>query len=112
MKMGVKKESIVGIVADKSLEMVLGILGVLKAGGAFLPIDPGYPSERIKYMIEDSGSDILLVQNSQADNIPFDGKVIDLTDSSLYSGDRHNLPLMSSAEHLAYVIYTSGTTGK
>ncbi|WP_269903035.1 non-ribosomal peptide synthetase [Bacillus velezensis] len=112
MKMGVKKESIVGIVADKSLEMVLGILGVLKAGGAFLPIDPGYPSERIKYMIEDSGSDILLVQNSQADNIPFDGKVIDLTDSSLYTGDRHNLPMMSSAEHLAYVIYTSGTTGK
>ncbi|WP_274542371.1 amino acid adenylation domain-containing protein [Bacillus velezensis] len=111
MKMGVKKESIVGIVADKSLEMVLGILGVLKAGGAFLPIDPGYPSERIKYMIEDSGSDILLVQN-QADNIPFDGKVIDLTDSSLYTGDRHNLPMMSSAEHLAYVIYTSGTTGK
>lgn len=57
---GVKRNTIVGIKIERSLEMVIGMLGILKAGGAYLPIDPGYPKERIEYLIKDSGIEILL----------------------------------------------------
>ncbi|WP_044358113.1 amino acid adenylation domain-containing protein, partial [Paenibacillus sp. E194] len=61
-RQGVQPDGIVGLMAERSLEMIVGILGVLKAGGAFLPIDPEHPEERIRYMLEDSGASLLLVQ--------------------------------------------------
>ncbi|MED2926253.1 amino acid adenylation domain-containing protein, partial [Bacillus thuringiensis] len=112
IKNGVKKESIVGILAEKSIEMIIGLMAILKAGGAFLPIDPQYPNRRINYMLEDSGSEILLVQNRRMNEIDFDGSIINLDNSSLYVEEQRNLGLVNREDNLAYVIYTSGTTGR
>lgn len=109
---GVKADTIVGMIVDRSLEMLIGIMGILKAGGAYLPISPGYPDDRIKYMLEDSKTTILLTQKSILHTINFDGTVIDLEDRQLYQGDNTDLKIISSSKSLAYVIYTSGSTGK
>ncbi|MGN4771119.1 amino acid adenylation domain-containing protein [Bacillus cereus group sp. MYBK216-2] len=111
IKNGVKKESIVGVLAEKSLEMIVGILGILKAGGAYLPIDPEYPNDRISYMLGDSGASILLVKDQLAKDIKYSGKVINLKNYSLYEQEKSNLMNSNQPHQLAYVIYTSGTTG-
>ena len=67
-KKGVKPDSIVGLLVERSLEMIIGIFGILKAGGAYLPIDPSYPQDRIEYMLQDSGTQVLLIDNEQIDN--------------------------------------------
>ncbi|MCB2298643.1 non-ribosomal peptide synthetase [Clostridium tagluense] len=109
---GVKPDSIVGIMVERSLEMMVGIMGILKAGGAYLPIDPGYPQDRIEYMLEDSNAKILLTQNHFMNKIRFDGRIVDLANKELYEGDKNNLEKVNSSSNLAYVIYTSGSTGK
>ena len=68
---GVKEDTIVGIIADRSLEMVIGILAILKAGGGYLPIDPSYPEERIIHMLEDSQASFLLVTNNILEKLSF-----------------------------------------
>ncbi|WP_147355971.1 non-ribosomal peptide synthetase [Cohnella faecalis] len=83
---GVGADRIVGILAERSLEMIVGILGILKAGGAYLPIDPDYPAERIGYMLEDSGADILLTQKRlEAQTMGFAGEVLHVDDERLYA---------------------------
>ncbi|RIE04952.1 hypothetical protein D3H35_03175 [Cohnella faecalis] len=110
---GVGADRIVGILAERSLEMIVGILGILKAGGAYLPIDPDYPAERIGYMLEDSGADILLTQKRlEAQTMGFAGEVLHVDDERLYALDDTNLEHTGSSKDLAYVIYTSGSTGK
>ncbi|MBA9085510.1 amino acid adenylation domain-containing protein/non-ribosomal peptide synthase protein (TIGR01720 family) [Fontibacillus solani] len=109
---GVGAGQFVGILADRSPEMIAGILGVLKAGAAYVPIDPEYPQERISYMLQDSRAKVLLVQNQWKDYAVFDGKKIELGDTAQYSDDASNLEPVSKANDLVYVIYTSGTTGK
>ncbi|MGB8452386.1 MAG: amino acid adenylation domain-containing protein, partial [Anaerocolumna sp.] len=109
---GVKRDDIIAIMTERSFEMIIGMLGILKAGGAYLTIDPGYPSERIKYMLEDSASGILLTQKHLKDKAVFEGEVIQLDDSRSYKGQGENLENRSDPEDLAYIIYTSGSTGK
>ena len=109
---GVGPNSIVGIMTEGSLEMIVGIIGVLKAGGAYLPIDPEYPQDRIEYMLQDSNAQILLTQNHLLDKVRFQGIVIDVEDQLLYEGDKDNVTKINKANDLAYVIYTSGSTGK
>ncbi|WP_312578100.1 condensation domain-containing protein, partial [Clostridium sp.] len=109
---GVKVDSIVGVMVERSLEMIVGIMGILKAGGAYLPIDPGYPKERIEYMLKDSKSKILLSKNALVESIEFHGEFIDLFDENLFKNDSSKLEQLSKSSNLAYVIYTSGTTGK
>lgn len=109
---GVQTDSIVGIMVERSLDLVIGMLGILKAGGAYLPIDPGYPQERIEYMLEDSQTEILLVQNHLQARFDFVGKKIDLLDEQIYSGDLTELNNVNTTHDLVYVIYTSGSTGK
>ncbi|WP_413004018.1 amino acid adenylation domain-containing protein [Paenibacillus sp. 1P03SA] len=109
---GVQPDQLVGLMAGRSLEMVVGILAVLKSGGAYVPIDPEYPEERIRYLLEDSGAKLLLTQRRLLDRVPFEGTVLPLDDESSYSADNTNPEPVSGPNHLAYVIYTSGTTGK
>jgi tyrocidine synthetase-3 len=109
---GVKNSSIVGMMVERSPEMIIAIMGILKAGGAYMPIDPEYPAERISYMVEDSGTRILITHKHLADVIAFNGDIIDVNDPELYQGDVTNVAKESTSQDLAYVIYTSGSTGK
>ncbi len=114
---GVARDEIIGIMVERSIDMVIGILSVLKAGGAYMPIDPDYPVERIRYMLDDSNTKILLtnedhIQKHFTDRIEYSGRVINLKDSNAYTGDGHNLENINSPEDLVYVMYTSGSTGK
>ncbi|PEU19242.1 MULTISPECIES: non-ribosomal peptide synthetase [unclassified Bacillus (in: firmicutes)] len=114
---GVRPNKIVGVLAERSLEMVVGLLAVLKAGGAYLAIDPEYPEERIKYMLEDSQTRLLLTQSYLVNNVSTalnTGLIesIDLQSDHVYKGSGENLDLVNTSSDLAYVIYTSGSTGK
>ncbi|MGE5630186.1 MAG: non-ribosomal peptide synthetase, partial [Caulobacteraceae bacterium] len=109
---GVKADSIVGIMAERSLEMMIGIVGILKAGGAYLPIESDYPRDRIKYMLEDSKANILLTGKKFDGEMPCEVNIINLNDEKSYNGNKGNLEKISGTENLAYIIYTSGTTGK
>lgn len=112
-KKGVQADSIIGILVNRSLEMLIGILGVLKAGGAYIPVDPAYPEERIKYMLEDSRAMILLTHGveSNVNKLDFSGEMIDFK-KSLNDGNKTKMEDIVTPNNLAYVIYTSGSTGK
>jgi hypothetical protein len=105
--LGVREETLVAICADRSLDLLVGILGVLKAGAAYVPLDPEYPRERISYMLEDTKAPIVLTHSEIADRLPSSGQKVILLDrmsdvaSSWASSrlDRRVLP-----EQLAYVI--------
>nr|ASA76632.1 polyketide synthase non-ribosomal peptide synthetase hybrid [Pyxidicoccus sp. MCy9557] len=109
---GVGPDSIVAVLAERSLELIVGLFGILKAGGAYLPIDPRYPAERIQYMLEDSRAQVLLVTDRQWVPAAFQGRVVDLKDAGSYAGDGANLARRAGPTSLAYVIYTSGSTGR
>ena len=109
---GVKVDDIVGIMVERSFQMIIGILGVLKSGGAYLPIDPDYPKERIKFILDDSGAEVLLMQSWQSVQVEFGGEQINLDESKLYKGEVGALETVNTPSDLAYVMYTSGTTGK
>ena len=111
-KKGIKEESIVGIMVERSFDMIAGIFGVLKAGGAYLPIDPDYPGERIKYMLNDSGADILLTKNRFIHYVNFEKESVYLDDENISEVDTSNTDVANTSENLAYVVYTSGSTGE
>ncbi|MCU0285930.1 MAG: amino acid adenylation domain-containing protein, partial [Acidobacteria bacterium] len=113
---GVLPDTIVGIMIERSIEMIIGILGILKSGGAYLPIDPDYPQERIDYMLKDSGAALLAVANDQegekvrrweGENVLLES----IDHSSNYSLLQHSAFSIQQSKNLAYIIYTSGTTG-
>jgi tyrocidine synthetase-3 len=109
---GVRSDDIVAIIAERSLEMLIGILSIIKAGGAYLPIDPEYPEDRIKYICEDSKANIILTQNKFMEKVLLFGQTIDLEDAAVYSDNAENLEIINTSKDLAYVIYTSGSTGQ
>ncbi|PNQ83149.1 non-ribosomal peptide synthetase, partial [Paenibacillus polymyxa] len=109
---GVCRDQIVGIMMERSLEMIIGIYTVLKAGGAYLPIDPSFPRERIEYMLTDSGTKILLTRGRKDDAIPKQIQQLDLEEELSDDGDKSNLEPINHPTDLAYVIYTSGSTGR
>ncbi|MBT2336868.1 AMP-binding protein, partial [Variovorax paradoxus] len=112
--LGVGPEVLVGIAMERSVEMVMAILGVLKAGGAYVPMDPEYPAERLAYMVQDSGIELLLTQRSLVDCVP-DCRALTVleVDATDLGGEPDSDPQVAlHGENLAYVIYTSGSTGK
>ncbi|OMF83967.1 non-ribosomal peptide synthetase [Paenibacillus sp. FSL R7-0273] len=106
---GVGPDRIVAVMAERSLELMVGLYGILKSGGAYLPIDPALPAERIRYMLEDSGAAVLLMEPG-LDACGFEGTVVELTPGGQTQSGA-NPPLEPDSRGLAYVIYTSGTTG-
>ncbi|NVD98021.1 non-ribosomal peptide synthetase [Massilia sp. BJB1822] len=113
--LGVGPDVLVGVCAERSLEMVVALLGVLKAGGAYLPLDPAYPAERLMHMLTDAQPAVLLAQDHLLGSLPASGIDIvslNLQKTSLARYSTQNLEQTANAEHLAYVIYTSGSTGK
>ncbi|NFG32598.1 hypothetical protein FC788_19990, partial [Clostridium botulinum] len=107
---GVKADSIVGIMVERSVEMIVGIMGILKSGGAYLPIDPSYPVERIEYMIEDAKIDILITSEEFINKVKFSKSIVNIKEKSILKKD--NLDIINKSSDLAYVIYTSGSTGR
>ncbi len=108
---GASRENIVGLMVPNSFETIIAILGILKTGGAYLPLDPDHPTDRIRYIIEDSGVDLVLTNKQLTDKIENDIEKVNLEDSKLYTGDISNLPIVTSRNNLVYIIYTSGSTG-
>jgi len=112
---GVGAESLVGVYLDRSLASVVTLLGILKSGGTYLPLDPKFPKDRLAFMLADSEVSFLLTESSKLKSLPdATARVIalDLENESLANRPAANLALDSNPEHLAYVIYTSGSTGK
>lgn len=108
---GVRPGDIVGILLNRSEEIAVCILAVLRIGACFLPIEPEYPPERIKYMLEDSGAKMLVSRKRVYENIGYKNKIFDVDNfkGEEYEGDIS--PFKSGPDDLAYVIYTSGSTG-
>lgn len=110
---GIAQQSIIGIMMHRSAQMLVSILAVLKAGCAYVPIDPEYPVDRIRYMIEDSGLKLLLTEASLAGTCAQLNESIQCIDvrSEAMPADGSNLAIEVPSSSLAYMIYTSGSTG-
>lgn len=107
---GAQKENVVGIFLDKCMESIISILGILKAGCAFLPIDVAYPDDRIEYMISHSNAHFIFTNSNFEKKLNTKAKVINL-DSFKYE-EKDNLKIKIGPQNLAYIMYTSGSTGK
>jgi amino acid adenylation domain-containing protein len=111
---GIKPGDVIGILVSRSIEMVIGMLAVLKAGAAFLPIDRIYPTERVNYMLQNSNAKLLLTdcdyKNMSDKNETID--CINLFDPQNYVHSDQTRDYNNNPENLAYIIYTSGSTGK
>jgi amino acid adenylation domain-containing protein len=120
IEQGVRPDQPVGLCAERSLEMVTGLLAILKAGGAYLPLDPTHPRERLRMQVEDARLTVVLAQAKHAPllaGLPVATEWLDDAASAWRSGRRENLsPEERAAAHqpaqLAYVLYTSGSTGQ
>lgn len=114
-ELGVKPGVLVGVFVERSLEMLVALLGTLKAGGAYVPIDPTFPPERVRFVLEDAGASVVLTQAALTKEWSFgDAQVVQLDgDWEAIARRETTRPRdLASPEDLAYVIYTSGSTGK
>jgi amino acid adenylation domain-containing protein/non-ribosomal peptide synthase protein (TIGR01720 family)/FkbM family methyltransferase len=115
--LGVGADSLVGVLMERSAEMVVSLLGVLKAGGAYLPLDPEYPHERLSFMLSDAGVSVLLTQEQLRERVPAEVARVVYLDAEWGEvakqggGDLTGEGVAAAPENLAYVIYTSGSTG-
>ena len=113
-RLGVRPGVIVGLCVERSLDMLVGLLGILEAGGAYLPLDPAYPPDRLAFMIEDSACPVLVVQSHLRHVVPVaDTRVVSLEGlQEAPAGDDEGEAVRAASHDLAYVIYTSGSTGR
>ena len=110
IELGVGPEVLVGVCLDRSLELVIALLGVLKAGGVYLPLDAAYPQERLKFMLSDSAASVVVTKNGLAP--PSSATVIALDDRELMPRSDIRPEGGACPSNAAYVIYTSGSTGR
>lgn len=112
--LGIKSNDVIGLRLNKSLEMIVGILGILKAGGCYLPIDLSYPQERVSFMLKDSSAKLFLTNNAHKEDleIPIDMYLLDINSKNeIYNNNSDNLECINNPDDLIYIIYTSGSTG-
>ena len=109
---GTKRGDIVALMVERSFAMIIGILGIIKAGAAYLPLSPSDAPERISFMLSDGSVKILLVHNQTNSQVGFCGLTLNLDSPDSYCGSTDNPPVITTPSDLAYVIYTSGSTGK
>lgn len=114
-RFSVGPDSLVGLCVDRSPEMIVGILGILKAGAAYVPLDPTYPTERLSFMLHEANIFVLLTQSHLLDTLPqHSGPRLSLdADWDIIAKERKENPISrATPENLAYVIFTSGSTGQ
>ncbi|MBU8567942.1 amino acid adenylation domain-containing protein [Virgibacillus pantothenticus] len=107
---GIRNGVTVGLMVERSIEMIIGMLAIFKSGGTLIPIDPDLPLERRSYMIQECGTQIVLVSRNDTDLS--NGRTLNIHDENLYQYDVTNLENYNKLNDLAYIIYTSGSTGK
>ncbi|MDI3411495.1 AMP-binding protein [Bacillus sonorensis] len=106
---GISAYSIAAIITERSFEMIIGIMGVLKAGGMYLPIDPETPKDRIDYILENSGAELVLTKEPLLENVAIE--TVDLCANDLQIQSVKNLRPVNRSSDTAYIVYTSGSTG-
>nr|VFK14860.1 MAG: amino acid adenylation domain-containing protein [Candidatus Kentron sp. LFY] len=112
--LGVGPEVLVGLFVERSVEMIVGLLAILKAGGAYVPLDPEYPTERLAFLIDDAGIEVLLCHGATRKRLPeCTARILDMDAHALeIAGESSENPArFVRSDNLAYVIYTSGSTG-
>ena len=109
---GINRDDRIAILAERSCNTVVAILGVLKAGGCYIPIDSNYPEDRIEYILQDSDAKVLLTQVNLKGKAKVEIEALCLEDYHIYSSNKDNLKIINKINDLTYIIYTSGSTGK
>jgi amino acid adenylation domain-containing protein len=115
IKLGAGPEKLVSVCLERSLEMVVCLLGILKSGAAYVPLDPGYPAERLAWMLKDARAEVLLYRGSLVPTLSGIGTravALDTCWPLMRAEPMGNMDCGVTPSHLAYVIYTSGSTGK
>ncbi|CDL81895.1 non-ribosomal peptide synthetase [Xenorhabdus szentirmaii] len=120
MEQGIQPDTLVAICLPRSLQAVVVLLGILKAGGAYVPLDVSYPKERLRYMRENSGAELILTETSLVEKLPVSQQKVICLDTTDIQSKLKNLstdnitdrPFSLTENHLAYVVYTSGSTGR
>lgn len=108
-------ETVVALCVERSLDMLVGLVGIFKAGGAYLPLDPILPSDRISFMVQDAGASVILTQQHLAQQFSAQAVPLICLDSdweAIVKQPEENPPCAATPENLLYIIYTSGSTGK
>lgn len=104
-------DSPVGLLTDRSFETITGMLGILKSGAAYVPIDPDYPEQRIDFIIRDAGIRIMLAQKKYFEKVPASVKVICIDEQPILNKVHPDIGNKSGSSEMAYIMYTSGSTG-
>lgn len=114
-KMGVTHNSLVAIIMERSLDMIIATLGILKAGGVYVPLDTAYPKDRMAFMLQDTRASVLLTQKALRESLPENEAQVVCIDEdwqTIASESPENLPIVANGNSMAYIIYTSGSTGR
>ena len=110
-RLGVKPDSVVAILLNRSIDMIVAMIAILKAGAAYLPVDPEYPDDRIQYILSDSVCDFLVTHSQVTKSVHVPGEILYIDKLCLDSNDGTNIETQTSSCNLAYLVYTSGSTG-
>jgi amino acid adenylation domain-containing protein len=110
--LGAKPGALVGLFVERSVEMVVGLFGILKSGAAYVPMDPAFPAERLTAMVEDAAMPIIVTQSSLASTLAANAAKVVLIDRPIPAGGAASPVITSGGEDPAYVIFTSGSTGR
>ncbi|EFM08488.1 amino acid adenylation domain protein [Paenibacillus curdlanolyticus YK9] len=111
-RQGVGPEKLVGLIVERDIELIVGMLGVMKAGGAYLPVDPAFPLERINYMFRNGNVNLLLTSSELSIRLDYECDYLNLDELDLSGEDDSNLQKEHDPKNLMYVLYTSGSTGQ
>ncbi|WP_414542082.1 amino acid adenylation domain-containing protein [Nostoc sp. CCY0012] len=109
--LGVKPETVVALCVERSLDMIVGILGILKAGAAYLPLEPSLPEAALAFRLQDAEVSVLLTQKRLVEKMNFQAQIVCI-DADINDAPQNNILQSATPENLAYIIYTSGSTGK
>ncbi len=110
--LGIDRNDIIGIMLPRSFELLVSMLGVLKAGATYIPIDPNFPKDRVKYMLDNSNAKYLLTVKNFEKSVNFENKIfVELENEKVYKLENTNLENINKPSDSSYIIYTSGSTG-